>query len=307
MYVAGLTRRLRALRPDLVHTNSLKSALYGGLAAKAVRVPLIWHVRDRIAEDYLPSRAARLVQAMARRLPDAVLAVSDSTLATFGDPAALRRPTVVRDPVPLVDTRRASNGGFRAGMLGRLAPWKGQHVFLEAFARAFPHGEERAVIVGSPLFGEQEYEQSLHDLSDRLGLGERVEFAGFREDVWSELARIDVLVHASVLPEPGGQVVQEGMAAGTAVVACASGGPAEMIEDGSTGLLYPGGDVHALARALKRLAADASLRARLGGAGRNKARDFAPDAIAEQIMSIYTGVLNLRVGSDRFASVASRL
>jgi len=101
MYVARLTRRLRALRPDLVHTNSLKSALYGGPAARAARVPLIWHVRDRIAEDYLPSRAARLVRGMARRFPDAVLAVSDSTLATLGDPAALRRPTVVRDPVPL--------------------------------------------------------------------------------------------------------------------------------------------------------------------------------------------------------------
>jgi glycosyltransferase involved in cell wall biosynthesis len=296
MYVARLTRRLRALRPDLVHTNSLKSALYGALAARAARVPVIWHLRDRIAEDYLPSRAVRLVRVMARRLPDAVLAVSDSTLATLGDPAALRRSTVVRDPVPLAETRLASNGGFLTGMLGRLAPWKGQHVFLEAFARAFPHGGERAVIVGSPLFGEQEYERSLHELSDRLGLEGRVEFTGFREDVWGELARIDVLVHASVLAEPGGQVVQEGLAAGTPVIAAASGGPAEMIDHGSTGLLYPPGDADALAEALQRLATDAALRDRLGAAGREKARDFAPEAIAAEVTGVYRSLLAERVG-----------
>ena len=291
VYVAKLARRLRSLRPDLVHTNSLKAALYGSLAAKAARVPLVWHVRDRIAEDYLPARATKLVRAMARRFPDVVLAVSDATLATLGELTTLQRPTVVRDPVPVAEMSQARNGNFRAGMLGRLAPWKGQHVFLEAFARAFPQGDERAVIVGSPLFGEHEYERGLRELTDRLGLAERVEFAGFREDIWSELGRIDVLVHASVLAEPGGQVVQEGMAAGTPVVAAASGGPAEMIEDGTTGLLYRPGDAEQLAEALLRLAADAGLRARLGAAGREKAGDFAPEAIAAKVTDVYRSLL----------------
>jgi glycosyltransferase involved in cell wall biosynthesis len=291
LYSARLARRLRALRPDIVHTNSLKAALYGSVAAKAVRVPLAWHVRDRIADDYLPPHAVRLVRSMARRFPDAVVAVSDATLATLGDAPALRRATVIRDPVPLSRRRRNGNGRFRVGMLGRIAPWKGQHVFLEAFARAFPDGGEQAVIVGAPLFGEQAYERRLHDLNDRLGLGGRVEFTGFRDDVWRELNRIDVLVHASVLPEPGGQVVQEGMAAGKAVVASASGGPAEMIEDGSSGLLYPAGDAEALAAALRRLASDSALRARLGETGRQKAREFAPEAVAADLMGVYRSVL----------------
>src|SRR5919197_957599 len=47
--VRRVSRRLRELDPDLVHTNSLKAALYGGLAARLVRVPAVWHVRDRIA------------------------------------------------------------------------------------------------------------------------------------------------------------------------------------------------------------------------------------------------------------------
>jgi glycosyltransferase involved in cell wall biosynthesis len=290
-YVARLTQRLRSLRPDLVHTNSLKAALYGSVAAKAARVPLVWHIRDRIAEDYLPARAARLVRTMARHLPDAIVSVSETTLATLSEHAALPRATVIRDPVAVEEASGPVGDGFRAGMLGRIAPWKGQHVFVEAFARAFPEGNERAVIVGTPLFGEYEYERELHHLNERLGLDGRVEFAGFRNDVWHELRRIDVLVHASVLAEPGGQVVQEGMAAGRAVVAAAGGGPAEMIDDGSSGLLYPPGDVDALAEALRRLAADAGLRARLAAAGREKAREFAPETIAAKVTDVYRSVL----------------
>ena len=55
-HVARLALRLRSLRPDVVHTNSLKAGVYGSLAARAAGVPVVWHVRDRIAEDYLPRR-----------------------------------------------------------------------------------------------------------------------------------------------------------------------------------------------------------------------------------------------------------
>ena len=79
-----LARRMRQLKPDLVHTNSLKAALYGGAAARLARVPVVWHVRDRIADDYLGSRGTALVRAAARRLPSAVIANSDTTLASLG-------------------------------------------------------------------------------------------------------------------------------------------------------------------------------------------------------------------------------
>ncbi len=111
---------------------------------------------------------------------------------------------------------------------------------------------------------------SSESMARELGLADRVSFRGFAEDVHAELARLDVLVHASTVPEPLGQVVLEGMAAGLPVVAADAGGPAEIIDDGVDGLLYPPGDEAALAERLRRLADDRELRVtpRSGRGGR---------------------------------------
>ena len=141
------------------------------------------------------------------------------------------------------------------------------------------------------MFGEDEYEGELRRLVDELGIAARVEFRGFCEDVGEELAGADVLVHASIIPEPFGQVVVEGMAAGLPVVAAAAGGPAEVLVDGETGLLYPPGDVEALAARLRRLATDGALRRQLGSRARIAAANYSPDRVVAQILGVYGRVL----------------
>ena len=291
-YVARLTRRLRQLDPDVVHTNSLKSALYGGMAARLAAIPAVWHVRDRITDDYMPAAACRMVRIAARILPAAVIANSRATLATLGRAGA--RGVAVASPLgfsPAKSGRRPTVGPLQVGMVGRLDPWKGQHVFLDAFAKAFPAGDERAVIVGASLFGDDGYESQLVSRAASLGIEERVDFRGFRDAIDDELRTFDVLVHASTIPEPFGQVVVEGMAVGLSVVAADAGGPAEVIDHGVNGLLYPPGDADALAQALRRLAADPVLRHRLGEAAIERARDFTPARIAPQVMEVYSGAL----------------
>lgn len=298
IYTARLARRLRCLRPDVVHTNSLKSAIYGGLAARVARVPVIWHVRDRIADDYLPSPAVRAVRAAARRLPNAIIANSQATLETLCLPAADRMtaavvPSAVVSHVETASPARSRGTDFlTVGIVGRLAPWKGQDVFLDAFASAFPSGEERAVVVGGALFGEDTYEAVLRAQTLRLGLGDRVEFTGHLDEVDSQYSRFDVLVHASTIPEPFGQVIVEGMAAGLAVLAAGAGGPLEIITDAVDGLLYHPGDVDALAALLRKLAGDPDLRTRLGAAGRRRASEFTPERAAAQVMVVYRSVLD---------------
>jgi glycosyltransferase involved in cell wall biosynthesis len=177
------------------------------------------------------------------------------------------------------------------GIVGRIAPWKGQDLFVRAFAAAFPTGAERAVIVGAQLFGEERCERELRALITRLGLAERVELRGFREDVWSELARIDVLVHASTIPEPFGQVVLEGMAASLAVIAPNEGGPAEVIADGETGRLFTPRSVDALAATMRALSADPRARERLGSAAQRSIEAFHPVRVGERLEAVYEQVL----------------
>lgn len=292
-YVARLARRLRSMRPDLVHTNSLKSAVYGGLASRLAGVPVVWHVHDRITPEYLPPAAVRAFRAMARLVPHAVIANSHSTLATL--PQLGPRARVIASPVPFDDAgpppgRDRPGHGLRVGMVGRFAPWKGQDVFVNAFASAFPEGDAAGVLIGAPLFGETDYLQHVRELARSHGVDGRVEFVGFVEDVRARLGDLDILVHASLIPEPFGMAVVEGMEAGLPVVAAAAGGPAEIIEDGVSGLLYAPGHVGELATALSTLAQDAELRRRLGHEARTRAQRFAPEVVGGQVMELYRTV-----------------
>jgi glycosyltransferase involved in cell wall biosynthesis len=297
VYSLRLAFRLRRLRPDLVHTNSLKAAFYGGLASRLAGIPVVSHVHDRLADDYLPPRAAQLARRVLHRFPHAVLAPSQMVADTLGRPA-----TVI--PNIVFESGRRENSvperPLTVGMVGRITRWKGQHVFIEAFAQAFPNGEERALIVGAPLFGreERQYLEELHD-SAAANLTGRVHFEGFVDDIEAFFAEIDVLVHASVVPEPFGLVVLEGMAAGLPVIAADAGGPAEFITNRVDGLLYPPGDAAALAERLRMLARDSTLRLGLGEAARRRAEDYAPEAIADRMRGLYDEVLREKPGADR--------
>ena len=292
-YGFGLARHLRSVDADLVHTNSLKAAVYGGMAGRLAGVPVVWHLRDRVADDYLPRPAVAVIRLLSRCLPHAIIANSAATAATVsGDRNRRRVPvTVVYDPVPAGVTRRAPPEPLCVGIVGRIAPWKGQDLFLRAFAAAFPSGPEQAVVVGAPLFGEHDFDAHLRTLAGELGLAGRVDFRGFRKDVAGEMARLHVLVHASVIPEPFGLVVVEAMASALAVVAAGAGGPAEVVTPEVDGILYPVGDLDALTAALVRVGEDSALRERLGRAAVQRAAEFAPALIAGHVMDVYRGVL----------------
>jgi glycosyltransferase involved in cell wall biosynthesis len=293
-YVLAVRRRLITLNPDLVHTNSLKSAVYGGLAGRLAGIPVVWHIRDRIADDYLPAAAVRVVRLLARILPTMIITNSVATMSTlpFSRRTDVLYNAVVTDVIPPGPARapRAAGAPFAVGVVGRIAAWKGQDVFLRAFAQAFPDGTERARLIGSAMFGDDDYERELRELVASLSIADRVDWRGFCPDVDAELTELDVLVHCSVTAEPFGQVVVEGMAAGLPVIAAADGGPVEIIDDGRDGLLTPPGDVDALADALRSLRDNPARRARLGAAARTSSSRFSPEAAAQTLSTMYARV-----------------
>ena len=298
-YVVRLRRLLREERPDLVHTNSLKSGIYGSLAARLAGVPVVWHVRDRIADDYLPGPLVRLVRLLLLLLPDAVLVNSEATRATLG--GAVRRAVPHR---VLVDPYRPATPGTarttlafppRVALVGRLAPWKGQHLFLDAVDSLHATGVHvHAVLLGSALFGEEEYAAALAERVDRGNA--LVELGSFDGDVSEALRDVDVVVNASVIPEPFGQVVVEAIANGVPVVVPDTGGPAEIITDGVSGMTFTAGDPQDLAGVLATLLGLPSLHRRLSANGLVRARDFDPEVVAADYESFVatvarTGVL----------------
>jgi glycosyltransferase involved in cell wall biosynthesis len=288
-YVVGLSRRLRRLRPDVVHTNSLKSALYGGAAARLAGIPCVWHVRDRIATPYLPHSAVRLVRVAARVLPTVVVANSESTLRALDvDGCVVPSPLDPSISPGELFGRGEHDGLLRVTVLGRLAAWKGQDLAIEAFADALGTSSATLRIVGAPLFGEEEFAASLRARAESLGVAGRVEFRGFVDDIASVLADTDVLVHSSRIPEPFGQVVIEAMGSGCAVLVPDEGGPAEVVTDGVDGVTYAMGDVVALSKALRRLADDPALRARLGEAAARTASGYTPEALAPRLLAAWS-------------------
>jgi glycosyltransferase involved in cell wall biosynthesis len=286
-HVARLVGSLRRIRPHVVHTNSMKAHVLGGLAARAMRTPLVWHLRDRLAADYLPAAAVRGMQGLSRVLPTMVVANSQATAVTL--PGSVRH-VVIPSPISLGPASPEPEGPFTVGCVGRLAGWKGQHVLVRAFADAFPASDARLLLVGGALFGEKAYEGELRALVGHLGLDGRVEFAGHVDDIGLQLGRMHVVVHCSTLPEPFGQVVIEAMAAGRAVVASDAGGPAEVVEDGVTGLLTPPGDVHALAAALARLESDGISRRHLADAARLAVAPYGPQPVAAALGELYRSI-----------------
>ena len=131
------------------------------------------------------------------------------------------------------------------GLVGRLVPAKAPDVFLRAvsLAAARVPGLRGLVVGDGPLRAE------LEAGARRLGLGDRVVFAGVREDVEELLPGLDALLFSS-LREGLSMAMLEAMAAGVPVVATEVGGTPELITHGESGLLVPPGDPGRLADAL---------------------------------------------------------
>jgi len=113
---------------------------------------------------------------------------------------------------------------------------------------------------------------------------------GFRADIPDVMNAWDVVVHASVRPEPFGRVILEGMLLGKPVVATAAGGVPELIDDGRTGFLVPPGDAAALADRLRGVLSAPADRDAVGRRARAWAqRHFSLARQVEEMSEIYEG------------------
>ena len=293
----GLARDAR--RHDVVFAHTQKALVLAALGKPLHRRPLIWYQHDILSGEHFGRMQLTIVKWLVRLAVDQVIANSrasaHSLVALTGckpesirvvhngiDSAAFLPPRAAEadaaaapseadgtDVRALRERLGLPANAWIAGLFGRLAPWKGQHVALDALARL---PDTHLVLVGTPLFGEQDYERQLREQAEALGIAGRVHFVGFQHDIPSWMRAMDVILHTSTSAEPFGRVVVEGMAAGRAVIAAAAGGVPEIVSHRRNGWLVTPGDVAGLVQAIETLRDDPALRQRLALAAREDAR-----------------------------------
>lgn len=185
------------------------------------------------------------------------------------EPGALRRELGISAETKIV------------GMVGRVHPSKGHITFLQSIPEILSkHPDTVFVVVGSG-----EYISQLEKMNNE------VHFLGKRSDIPEIMKDLDVFVMASQ-NEPFGLVTVEAMAAGTAVVATNTGGTAEIITDGETGLLVPPQDPAKLAQAVIRVLTGGKLTAKLKEDGIDSAKKYDIQNMAIDTRKVYYNMLN---------------
>jgi glycosyltransferase involved in cell wall biosynthesis len=301
-----LARLCRDEHVDAVHAFSLIAALYGLVAARWARVPLLVHVQDAQPPRRLRRAALRLLGRCGTRLVCVSRAVEEM-LRAIGVPA--EKLVLIYNAVDpsFLDGKPASppelaRDGPHVGLFAHIIPWKGHRVFLDAAALLAPRfPSARFHVIGARLAGvPASYVDSLRARAAEPPLAGRVELNGARADVAPWMAGMDVVVHASVAPEAFGLVIAEGMALGKPVVAADSGAPRELVTDGETGYLARPGDPESLARVLAHVleSGDPELGRRAAAASRAR---FAPEIFGAELQRVYDDVLGNADRRRRFS------
>lgn len=293
--IPRLARIMRRSRPDLILNWSAKTQLYGAPAAMFARLSgrVVWW------QQVIPR--GHWLDRLATALPAKAVACYSQAAAREQERMRPHRPTVViaaGSPVPGPPGRRPAlelpAGVPVVGLVGRLQRWKGQDRLLRAQQILVERGlRTHTLIVGGDSYGlEPEYAGSLLPLAESLGLASAVTMTGEVPDAGPYIERMDVLVNASD-PEPFGIVLLEGMARGVAVAAVDSGGPAEFVEDGVTGVLARSGSPADLADALEPLLRSPDKRWTIGAAGHKRfLEEFTDAAMRERFFSRFIELIN---------------
>ena len=305
---ATLHRLRAAFRRDafsVVHVHNGRSAFIAALAGAGKRLPMVMTQHflnparttrkglrgmcSKIAHGWLESRIARHIA-----ISQAVESASIS--AGIADTAKIQvvhngirlperaEPQAVLDPDPWF-----AEGGPRIFCAARAEPEKDLATLvasMRALQRMVPTA--RCIIAGDGQQLESLREMAAKPSNDGTSVQEpNVRLIGFRRDVADWMSAADIFVLPSPA-EPFGLVLLEAMALGKPIVACAAGGPCEIVDSGKTGILVPPKSPSAMAQALATLAADPNLRHSMGQAGYRRYQEmFTAQRMAERIAGVY--------------------
>ena len=277
--VKAIRRLLRTGSFDLLYVNGPRILPAAAIASRG-RVPVLFQAHNRISG----KSSLAVAKWSLRRANGTILACSKSVAEPLQGFAPASRLHIVPNGTPDCGFRdREFQDPWRIGIIGRIAPEKGQTEFLRAAAfltQAFPSA--RFVVCGGVGAAATNYHHSVQALARGLP----VDFLGWKDQVAPVLRELDLLIVPS-REEGMPRVVIEAFSAGVPVVAFPVGGIPEILRDDSTGFLVPGNSVEALvARITEILMMDPwRLRAVAGNARRAWERDYTVQRYRSRITS----------------------
>jgi glycosyltransferase involved in cell wall biosynthesis len=320
---AAIVKAIEDWDIDMVHSGTALT-LGGALAARAVGVPHIWHIKECIGRNnrvQFPMSDPELVSYISR-LSVQVVVMSDY-IGTFFREHGCQNLMVLPDGVILEPYMAQTSRNLRTelglkpdtllvGMVASLtSSWKRHDVFIRmAGLLAYHEPKVHFIIIGPqpspaarwPYDLPLRYFSCLQHLASGCVPDGRLTFHNYVLDTPDIMRSLDILVHTCDI-EPFGRIAIEAMAAGTPVVGPTTGGIAETVVHGCTGLLVSPGDPGAFADATRHLLADHHLRQRLGNTGRIHVQKYYTVARqVEQLASLYEKALGWEISKGNGSS-----
>jgi glycosyltransferase involved in cell wall biosynthesis len=298
-----IMRAINRIKPDLIHLNDSYAAIHEWMIASfLMKRKIISHDRGT---RYPCSYRTKLFV----RFLDAIISVSDCY-----------KDYVIKQELKVKRVYRVYNGldigkmsiemtpelrktyytefGLDnkqqiVGIIGNIDRWKGQHVVLQAIKEVkLTYPDIKCLMVGSVCKGAEGYKAELDKYVQDNDLNDNIIFTGFRRDVENIINFLDILLHASIEPEPFGRVILEGMAVGMPIIATNAGGVQEIIVNGETGILIPMNDPIALANQIHYCLSNPDKAKEMGVKGRERLINvFSNDKMIKEIENIYDQIL----------------
>lgn len=293
---------------EVIHTHNSKAGFVGRLAGFLSRKPLVIHTVHGFAfhdaERRWKCRLYRFCERLAAHWCDHMIVISQPLIdwAVRERIAGPEKMTKIYSGIDiecyhskgaskiLREELGLSEKDFIIGEVAKLWEGKGHQYLLEAVAML----KDRIPNLKCLLVGTGDLRPELEDQVETLGIGDRVIFTGFREDIPAVTQLLDVSVLPSLF-EGMGRAVLEGQAAGKAVIGTRVGGIPDIIEHERTGLLIPPADAPAIAESIWRLYSEPELRNQLGfNAARAVNEQFSAERMNREILQVYEKHLGAR-------------
>lgn len=297
-YFARILKRIEQGKVtfDLIHTNSSATRL-GAYLSKKLKVPHVWHIREYGKKDYGLNYSLGLKRTIEyiHNNSDVVLLISNNLRDYYSNMLTEdKKLRVIYNgiKIPNKTDKKNEQSNINLSVIGVISEAKNQ---LEVLKAAKYLKENHNIInyrfnfVGE---GDDAYINTLKDFVKKNHLEENVAFLGYMPNIQKHLSKMDIGIVTSK-NEAFGRVTVEFMMNNIPVIASDSGANGEIIQNGTTGLLYKLGDYEALANAIKHLVDDKEVRQLMGSRASARAiKNFSSKDNAKKIYELYKSLFD---------------